>query len=445
MKVIIDNGKELKSLLNISEKCISDLSGGSIAVKCVQLICTKDPLNNQGKGLLKLVAFKEGLCSFEGVMEDVIVSREGSLFIDKQTIHELLELISIVESNNALVTLDRPPGKDLEIKVKDIGGKKLPVISTDESGQEVKFPISGLNSLNKDWKTVFKDNSGKLIEKFIKVSPHVHKTDELIEMRIEEINKGANHYELSLNTRLLEGNTLRYITHIQMSEDEYNTYVGNSFRIPTKLKDIISIFKVGFQFSIAGDKEPIYKFSNAKGDTLTFFPSTSYITPSQQIDSAVKEPERLCSLDLELNRLITALKFHMTDQTGGDAHLSINKDYLNIKGGKSSSPAQIQLHSLSTYGKGWTNLTINTKPLITGGQSILNILASSGNVVMSVVPFKRNATDIVETHKILVIEPYAEFEGGSPTILISAAVDKIEDDEPKEDVTIDELNEELID
>lgn len=427
MKVIIDNNKEFKSLLNISEKCTSDLSGGSIAVKCVQLVCIKDPLNNHGKGLLKILAFKEGLCSFEGVMENVIISREGSLFIDKSTIHELLELIGLVESNNTLITLDKPPGKDLEIKIKDYGSRKLAVISTDDSGQEVKFPISGLNSINKDWKSVFKDNSGKLIEKFMKICPHVHKTDELIELRIEKIPEGANHYELSLNTRLIESNTLRYITHIQMTEEEYTTYVGMSFRISTKLKDIISIFKGGFQFSIAGTKDPIYRLSNTKGDTLTFFPGTVHITPSTQIDMSVKEGETICSLDLELNRFITALKFHMPEQTGGDALLSINKDFLNIKGGKSSSPAQIQLHSLSFYGKGWQNLSINTKPLISGGQSILNILASAGNIVMRVVPFKKNSIDISETHRVIILEPYAEFEGGSPTIQISAFIEELED------------------
>lgn len=433
MKLVIEDGKEFKALLNIAEKCISDMSGGPLSVKCVQLVCSPDESNAQGKGQLEFRSYKEGLCSFVGVMDSVLVYKGGSVFIDKQTIGELLELLGVIEGSNALITLDKPEGKDLEIKVKDYGSRKLGVITHDDGGEEVQFPISGLNSSGKTWKDIFKDPNGKLIDKFLKLSSHVGKQDEFIEVRIEELMEGANHYEVSLNVRLMEGNVLKYITHVQMKEEEYESFVYKSFRIPTRLKEVLPLFKNGFTFSITGEKEQIYRMSNSKGDVLTFFPYNTLVSPSAQIDACIKEADPFFCIDVELNRLSTALKFHMTEKSGGDAELSINNDYLNVRGDKSSSPASIQLHSKDSYGEGWKDLVINVKPLISGGQPVLNLLASSSNVTMSIVPYKKNNKDISPHYRVIVIKPYVEFEGGSPTLLVSGAVNESSGDKVEED------------
>lgn len=429
MKVIIENGKDFKILLNTAQKCTSEMSGGSLAVKCVQLLSIKDETKSDlGKGWLKIIAYKEGLCSLVGVMEDVIVKREGSLFVDKSTITELLDTLSIVESTNALISIERENGKDLEIKVKGYGSKKFGVITKDESGEDIRFPVSGLNSSNKEWKDIFKDSSGKLIDKFIKVSSHIDKQNEVIELRIEQVISGANHYEISINSRLMGACTVRYISHIQMSEENYSNYVGTSFLISTRLKDMLSLFKGGFTFSVCGDKNQIFRLSNTRGDTLTFFPSSITTIPSNQIDAAIKNPDTLFSMDVELNALMTALKFHMGESTGGDVELNIKNDYLYVKGCNSVSPAEIQLHSRESYGKGWSDLIINTFHLISGGQPILNLMTSAGNVIINIVPFMQNNTLSRPDFRVVVIKPYAEFEGGSPTICISGrANDYVED------------------
>lgn len=423
MKVIIENGKDFKILLNTAQKCTSEMSGGSLAVKCVQLLSIKDETkSNLGKGWLKIIAYKEGLCSLVGVIEDVIVKEEGSLFIDKSTITELLDTLSIVESTNALITIEREKDKDLEITVKGYGSKKFGVITKNESGEDIKFPISGLNSSNKEWKDIFKDSSGKLIDKFIKVSSHVDRQNEVIELRIEEVIPGANHYEISINSKLMGSCTVRYISHIQMSEENYNNYVGSSFLLSTRLKDVLSLFKGGFTFSICGEKNQIFRLSNIKGDTLTFFPASITMTPSNQIDTSIKNPNILFTMDVELNALMTALKFHMGESTGGDSELSIKNDYLYVKGCNSVSPAEIQLHSRQSYDKGWSDLSINAFHLISGGQPILNLMASAGNVIINIVPFMQNSTLSRPNFRVIVIKPYAEFEGGSPTICISGNV-----------------------
>ncbi|MFM6399681.1 MAG: hypothetical protein ACKPFF_23640, partial [Planktothrix sp.] len=254
------------------------------------------------------------------------------------------------------------------------------------------------------------------------VSSHVDRQNEVIELRIEEVIPGANHYEISINSKLMGSCTVRYISHIQMSEENYNNYVGTSFLLSTRLKDVLSLFKGGFTFSICGEKNQIFRLSNIKGDTLTFFPASITMTPSNQIDTSIKNPNILFTMDVELNALMTALKFHMGESTGGDSELSIKNDYLYVKGCNSISPAEIQLHSRQSYDKGWSDLSINAFHLISGGQPILNLMASAGNVIINIVPFMQNNTLSRPNFRVIVIKPYAEFEGGSPTICISGNV-----------------------